>query len=206
MDPSCRLRAGTPFRIAASCAYARFCGTPVRICRISGRHYRVGIHAALGRGNRNVDACYGSQHIVIESNRIVARAGSDYFARSGGRFRRREDRTRGNIYRSGADQHDRNDRHLQTEGPVACGIDEGRDHAAAGRKASHARRYKYLDATHSQPHRHVVHGNSHSSGHQGLWLRFRDDREKVVRDRTCFAPGTRGGRSVCRKNHGCSVP
>ena len=153
-----------------------------------------------------MDACNRSEHFAYEGAGTHADAGSDHRAGSGGRDGGRKDRPRRNVNRSGTDQHERDDCHVQTERSVAGGIDERRHSAAARRETAYARRHQYLDAADSKPHRHAVDRNSHAGRREGVRFGSADDRKEIGRDRARPARRARRRGSVCGENYRRAVP
>jgi Cu(I)/Ag(I) efflux system membrane protein CusA/SilA len=137
--------------------------TAVRLCPIPRDFNRFGIHAAPGRRDRDVDAGNRSQHLTLGGHGADAPTGSDHPSRSRCRQCGRKDRPRRNIHGSRADQYERNDCDIQTEGSMAGGINERRHPSASRHEAQDARRYKHLDPAHSEPYRHAIHRNPDTS-------------------------------------------
>src|SRR5947199_9887562 len=88
-------------------------------------------------------------------------------------------RTRGNVDRSLADEHDRNRGSLEAERTMATGLDSRIFDRGTGRETAPARCYKYLDPAHQESHRHAFYRDSFASGHQDIRQRFEKPRRTL---------------------------
>ena len=138
---------------------------------------------------------------LTEATRDSSPAGPNHRRRSRRRNGCGQSGPCGNLHRSGAGEHERNNHHLQAKGPMAEGANQRRHPRAARREATDSRRDQHLDAADSQSHRHALDRHSHADRHQGLRTRSERDRTKVGRDQRSREPDSRRNRPLCRANH-----
>ena len=140
-------------RIALSRSAPRRCCSPARCS--SARGIGSEFMPPLNEGDLMFMPIADPSISLEENTKIAAKQNAVADDVSRGRVRRRQGRARGHLHRSGAAEHDRDDRPPEAAGPVAAGHDARSAAGRDGPRGAAAGRLEHLDDADHQPDRHA---------------------------------------------------